>query len=125
MGTLLTLLRRRVAADTTAPTLLSTTVAIDGLTVTLVFSEAATAEGYPQLAIAVDGVPWSTIRSQSGNGTATWVAVSNDLEVTPIAAGRAVTLSFTDDAGGNRVRDAAGNHLANLTDFPCVNNSGQ
>lgn len=99
--------------DTVVPTLASVTVASDGTTVTLVFSEAVTAS----TGFALDAGGAVTLTYASGSGTSTLVFTAGST----IGQGDTVTLDYVP---GNGV-DLAGNALAPVTDRAVTNNSTQ
>jgi hypothetical protein len=109
----------RSGGDATAPTLVSATIAADGLTWALVFSEAVTGLAGYVAEFTLDGSVLGAdfLNYQSGNGTATLAFTGNS----PIVTAEVVTLDYT----GPLVEDLAGNDLANFAGFSVTNNSVQ
>jgi hypothetical protein len=107
----------RPRPDETAPTLASATVAADGTTVTLAFSEAVTAAAWADL-FSIEGTVTTLqfLQYTSGSGSATVVFEVLD----PIQEGETVTLDYV----GPGVEDMVGNDLANITDAAVTNNTG-
>ena len=109
--------------DVTAPTWSSTTVAADGDTVTVVFSENLndTALGGGEFDLDCDGAGGAdnVLVYASGDGTATWVFTST----TTIESGETCNQDF--DGAANEAEDDAGNDLADFTDQAVTNNSTQ
>ena len=110
-------------ADVTAPTWSSTTVAADGDTVTVVFSENLndTALGGGEFDLDCDGAGGAdnVLVYASGDGTATWVFTST----TTIESGETCNQDF--DGAANEAEDDSGNDLADFTDEIVTNNSTQ
>lgn len=104
---------RFLSGDSTAPTVLSTTVAANGTTVTVVFSEACTGSGDYGLDLGYGYLVYS-----SGSGTNTFVFTTNGVTV---LQGATVT-SYYDP--GN-ITDLAGNPLAAFSGGTVTNNSTQ
>ncbi len=105
-----------VAAD--APTL--STAAADGAALTLTYDEALGGSAPPPAAFAVtvDGAARGVDRV-SLSGTAVTLTLAS-----PVAAGEAVTVSYTAaDAGGQPLRDADGYLSADLTSRAVANNT--
>ena len=120
-------MRRVIAAknniDVTAPTWSSTTVATDGDTVTVVFSENLndTALGGGEFDLDCDGAGGAdnVLVYSSGDGTASWVMTTT----TTIESGETCNQDF--DGAANEAEDDAGNDLADFTDQAVTNNSTQ
>lgn len=107
--------------DVTAPTLVSATVGVDGVSFTEVYSEAveAGADGFVTgFTINTDGAP-VTKTYVSGAGTTTIVYSLDDtvLDVDTL------TLDYTQPGDG--IKDAAGNLLASFSGAAVTNDSGQ
>jgi hypothetical protein len=112
-----------LGVDATAPTLNSATVAANGTTLTLVFSESVNrGAGYADADLDVDA---STTGSNlgltyvSGDGTNTFVYTI----ASTIQNGETVDLDFNGDA--NSLEDGAGNDLAAIVSGAVTNNSTQ
>lgn len=109
------------AVDTTAPTLSSATVATNGTTLTLVFSEAVTIGAGGNSGFAITAPAGSaTLTYASGAGTNTLVyTVSRALRSTETG----VVLAYSQP--GNGIEDSAGNDLATFASVSVTNNSTQ
>lgn len=107
-------------SDTTAPTLTSTTVSSDGVTVTTVFSEPVNKTSYTTGDLNIDGtVTNNNLTYSSGNGTNTlvWTAAST------IMSGETLDIDF--NGAANSIEDLAGNDLAAITNASVFNGSSQ
>ncbi len=104
--------------DAEAPTVLSATIAADGLTLTVVFSEEvyeAVSDTY-DFVITADGDNMSAL-PQSGQGSDTWIfSLSSDVLSTETA-----TLAYS--SSSSVVRDWAGNALVAFSGAAVTNNS--
>lgn len=106
--------------DVARPRVLSTTVAANGVTVTVVFSEAVVgAEGQPFIEFDLNGPGVTTLAYVSGSGTNTIVFDTDGLTV---YQGETYTLQFIPDPG---VTDLAGNPMAAFSGAAVTNNSTQ
>jgi hypothetical protein len=103
--------------DLAPPTLVSVTVAADGQTWTLVFSEPVTETGYVgEFAFNAEFFGPDFLGYDSGSGTNTLVFSSAIM-----LAGEIITLSYA----GAVIEDLAGNDLAEIIDRPVDNQSEQ
>lgn len=102
--------------DLIPPTLQTATIAADGVTLTLVFSEAVNVSTGSGFSVA-DSSGSMTPTYQSGSGT------SNIVFSLPrvVQQSDSVTLAYS----GSTVADVAGNALATISDFAVTNNSTQ
>lgn len=109
-----------INATDLAPTVLSTTVAANGVTVTRVFSEAVTGfqNGWGDFGLSDGSVRHGTDYT-SGNGTATIVFTCED----NLYQGTTYTDEYA--VGGGNITDLAGNALAIYTGAAVTNNSTQ
>jgi hypothetical protein len=95
--------------DTVDPELSTATISLDGLTLTLVFTEAVT--GQTAFTITASGGA-ATLSSPTGDGTGTFTFTINRA----IDSTEVVTLDY--DSVTGTTQDAAGNTLATITDQP-------
>jgi hypothetical protein len=111
-------------ADVTPPTLTSTTVASNGTTVSLVFSESVTrGAGYSTGHFDLDGlVTNNSLTYVSGDGTSTWTMTAATT-ILSTGSGDIPNIDFTGTA--NSVEDGAGNDLATIVNGSVTNNSTQ
>ena len=109
-------------ADTTAPTFSSATLAADGDTITVLFSELLddTALGGDEFTLDSDGAGGAdnVLTYSSGDGTSTWVFTTT----TTIESGETVTITF--DGAANEAEDKADNDLEDFGPLGVTNNSG-
>lgn len=107
------------AGDVTAPTVSSVTVGSDGVTVTIVFSEAVTrGAGWNNGDLDIDGATANNVFTYvSGDGTSTWTGTLGT------AAVNAETLNFDFNGDANSIEDGAGNDLASVTNGSVTNNT--
>ncbi|MXX81542.1 MAG: hypothetical protein F4Y69_11025 [Chloroflexi bacterium] len=111
------------AADTTAPTVESATIAANGTTLTVRFTE-TNLQGHNSRdywTYKINGVNQGTVFATNTDRTAGRLTITLSPAVT---AGQTVLLSYAAPAT-NRLRDQAGNHLASFTDRSVTNNSNQ
>ena len=121
--------------DTTPPTLQSATVAADGRTITLVFSETldvasvTAAQMLNRFTVGVGQSNSVSIESVAVSGSQvvlTVPAASPIPSAASLGAGT-VRLSYTDPSTGNEtvnvLQDAAGNDVASITNYTVANNS--
>lgn len=105
--------------DTTAPTLVSATIGIDGLTLTLGFSEKVVFGSGDITDFALDATagPFTIASYDSGTGTATIVCTVSRA----VDAAETVTLDYVQPGDG--VTDLSSNLLASFTEAAVVNDS--
>ena len=119
---------KALVIDTTAPTLLSATLAGSGTSIALVFTENL----YAALPATSD---FTVTRSLLGGGSETVSVTARSysfatltLTTSKIYAGQQVTISYTDTTAGddlNAIQDLAGNDAASFTNVVVTNNSSQ
>jgi hypothetical protein len=105
--------------DTTAPTLVSSTIGIDGLTLTMVFSEKVNfgSGDITDFSFSATAGPFTISSYNSGTGTATIVCTITRA----VDAAEVVTLDYVQPGDG--VDDLSGNLLASFTEAAVTNNS--
>lgn len=111
-------LREESGGDTTAPTLVSATIAENGTSLSLVFSESVTVNTNTGFVLTATGSP--SLTYASGAGTATLVYT---ISAAVQQSESGITLAYT--TGANYIEDAAGNDLGSFTGTAVVNNSTQ
>jgi hypothetical protein len=111
-------LREDAGTDETAPTLVSATIAANGTSLSLVFTEAVTVNTNTGFVLTATGSP--SLTYASGTGTTTLVYTIG-AAVQQSESG--ITLAYT--TGANYIEDAAGNDLGSFTGTAVVNNSTQ
>jgi hypothetical protein len=111
-------LREESGGDTTAPTLVSATIAANGTSLSLVFSESVTVNTNTGFVLTATGSP--TLAYVSGTGTATLVYT---ISAAVQQSESGITLAYT--TGANYIEDAAGNDLGSFTGTAVVNHSTQ
>lgn len=109
--------------DVTAPEVVSTTVASDGDTVTIVLTEAVSDGGLDggEFDIDCDGASGANnvLVYSAGDGTASWTFTATST----VQSGETCNLDYAGDA--DEVEDGAGNDLAAIVDGAVTNNSTQ
>lgn len=112
-------LRNTTAADVTAPEVSSTTIAADGETVTIVFTESVVTTGY-------DNGDFDLDCSSSGSNIAL-NSISGSGDTRQFTAASAIyesdTCNLDYTGGGDEIEDASGNDLAGFSDESVTNNS--
>jgi len=111
-------LRDDAGTDETAPTLVSATIAANGTSLSLVFSEAITVNTNTGFVLTADGSP--TLTYASGTGTTTLVYT---ISAAVAQSESGITLAYT--TGANYIEDAADNDLGSFTGTAVTNNSTQ
>lgn len=111
-------LREDAGTDETAPTLVSATIAANGTSLSLVFTEAVTVNTNTGFVLTATGSP--TLTYASGAGTTTLVYT---ISAAVQQSESGITLAYT--TGANYIEDAAGNDLGSFTGTAVVNNSTQ
>lgn len=104
--------------DTTAPTLISATIAANGTSLSLVFNEAVTVNTNTGFVLTATGSP--SLTYASGTGTATLVYT---IGAAVAQSESGITLAYT--TGADYIEDAAGNDLDSFSDASVTNNSTQ
>lgn len=111
-------LREESGGDTTAPTLVSATIAANGTSLSLVFSENVTVNTNTGFVLTATGSP--SLTYASGTGTATLVYT---ISAAVAQSESGITLAYT--TGEDYIEDAAGNDLRSFTGTAVGNNSTQ
>lgn len=115
--------RNDVAPDTTPPTLVSATVAANGRTVTLVFSEPVTSIGNAGVGVYYGAVNGIIFLVSSGLGTTTLLCVAPAPEdIAPVIVGDVVTIDYS-GLVTDPITDLATNPLADFSGHAVVNDS--
>lgn len=105
-------------SDETAPTLVTATIAANGTSLYLVFTEPVTVNTNTGFVLTATGSP--TLTYASGAGTTTLVYT---ISAAVQQSESGITLAYT--TGANYIEDAAGNDLGSFTGTAVVNNSTQ
>jgi hypothetical protein len=111
-----------IYSDAIVPTVTSCTIAADGTSVTLQFSEPVVTTGYDDNDCDLDcstGGDDITLDTITGSGSSK-AGLTAD---TTVVSGETCNLDCT--IGADEIEDASGNDLANITSMACTNNSTQ
>jgi uncharacterized repeat protein (TIGR02059 family) len=111
----------RYTPDTTAPTYVSSSVSVNGLNLTLTYSEtlSATTAAPANFVVTVNSSETRTINSVSASGSSITLGLSRAIE-----AGQSVSITYSDPTAGNdlnAIQDLARNDAVSISNQAVVN----